>query len=239
MDTISKKYACRWCFRILRGRTGHCSSGPYQKGRQEHTGRKRKNRVKGIAVSFFSYLHHHITSCMKRKWIWFIPGIIAGFLIFSAGSVIVTRTSENDYCESCHIHPHATASWKQSVHYVTKSGIRTNCVDCHLPPHGEGYLVEKVKTGARDIWGKWTKDSVELNWEEKSQVEHARKHVYESSCIACHKNLFPPELTREGSEAHIYYTNFREKQPDLQCINCHLNAGHYIEGYVHGDNTGC
>jgi len=175
---------------------------------------------------------------MKKKWIWFIPGLVAGILIFSAGSVMVSRTSENDYCASCHVHPQSTSSWKQSVHYVTGSGIQTNCVDCHLPPHGQGYLVEKVKTGARDVWGKWTKDSAEFNWEEKSQLEFARKHVYESSCIACHINLFPPELTKEGADAHLYYTNFREKQPELQCINCHLNAGHYIEGYVHGGNTG-
>lgn len=175
---------------------------------------------------------------MKNRWIWIIPGIILGFLIFSAGSVMVTRTSTNEYCESCHVHPQATSSWKQSVHYVTASGTQTSCVECHLPPHGQGYLVEKVKTGVRDIWGKWTKDSADFNWEEKSQLEFARKHVYESSCINCHKNLFPPELSTEGSDAHIYYTNFRDKQPDLQCINCHLNAGHYIEGYVHGGNTG-
>jgi len=175
---------------------------------------------------------------MRKKWIWFIPGLLAGFLIIGTGSFVVNRTSENDYCASCHIHPQATSSWKQSVHYVTKSGTQTNCTDCHLPPHGEGYLVEKAKTGIRDIWGKWTKDSASFNWDEMGQLEHARNHVFESSCIACHQNLFPPELTSEGSDAHLYYTNYKEKMADLHCINCHLNAGHHIEGYVHGGNTG-
>lgn len=176
---------------------------------------------------------------MRKKWIWLLPGILLGFLIFASGSVMVNRTSSNDYCASCHsIHPQATASWKQSVHYITRSGTHTNCVDCHLPPHGQGYLVEKVKTGARDVWSKWTKDSASFNWEAKSQLEHARKHVFESSCIACHQNLFPPELTSEGSEAHLYYTSNKSTQPDLHCINCHLNAGHHIAGYVHGGNTG-
>ena len=70
----------------------------------------------------------------------------------------------------------------------------------------------------------------------ESRLENAHKHVYESSCIACHENLFPPELTKEGEDAHLYYT--RENKPaDLQCINCHLDAGHYIAGYVHGGNT--
>ncbi len=176
---------------------------------------------------------------MKRKWLWFIPGLIAGFLIFASGSVMVKHTSTDEYCASCHsIHPQATASWKQSVHYLTESGTHTSCVDCHLPPHGQGYLVAKVKTGVRDVWSKWTKDSASFNWEERSQLEFARNHVYESSCIACHENLFPPKLTKEGADAHLYYTANRSKQEDLQCINCHLNAGHFIEGYLHGGNTG-
>jgi formylglycine-generating enzyme len=176
---------------------------------------------------------------MKKGWIWFFPGVVAGFVILGSGSVMVQRTSSNEYCASCHsIHPQATASWKQSVHYVTNSGTYTNCVDCHLPPHGEGYLPEKVRTGVRDVWSKWTRDSASFDWDKKGQLENARKHVFESSCIKCHQNLFPPELTKEGADAHIYYTANKGKVADLHCINCHLNAGHYIEGYVHGGNTG-
>lgn len=175
---------------------------------------------------------------MKKKWVWFIPGVLTGILIIGSGSVLVHRTSTNEFCASCHtIHPHATTSWKQSVHYITGSGIHTDCVDCHLPPKGEGYLVEKVKTGVRDVWGRFTKDPESFNWEEKSRLEHARKHTYQSSCVACHQNLFPPELTKEGEDAHLYYTS-KNRPADVECINCHLNAGHYIEGYVHGGNVG-
>ena len=175
---------------------------------------------------------------MKKFWIWFLPGVLAGILIIGAGSVAVNKTSTDEYCNSCHeIHPHSTISWKQSVHYVTKSGTRTGCVECHLPPHGEGYLMAKAVTGARDLWGKWTKDPESFDWEEKGTIEHARNHVYEASCLSCHENLFPPELTKEGEDAHLYYTS-ASRPADLHCINCHLNAGHYIEGYVHGSDKG-
>jgi formylglycine-generating enzyme len=172
---------------------------------------------------------------MKRVLLWFTPGLLTGVLLILGAGKMVKSTSENSYCESCHIHPQATASWKRSVHYDTRSGTRTGCVDCHLPPKGEGYLVAKAVTGARDVWGKWTKDPESFDWEAKSQPEFARKHVYESSCIKCHENLFPAELTKEGEEAHLYYTNY-SKSKDIQCINCHLNAGHHIEGYTHGSN---
>ena len=184
--------------------------------------------------SNFFYLHGR-DNCMKRIFFWFLPGLLTGSLIILGAGKLVRVTSENSFCESCHIHPQATTSWKRSVHYDTRSGTRTNCVDCHLPPKGEGYLAAKAVTGARDVWGKWTKDPESFDWEAKSQPEYARKHVYESSCLGCHENLFPAELTKEGEEAHLYYTNY-SKTKDIQCINCHLNAGHYIEGYTHGSN---
>jgi formylglycine-generating enzyme required for sulfatase activity len=49
-------------------------------------------------------------------------------------------------------------------------------------------------------------------------------------------NLFPAKLTKAGEDAHLYYTQTK-KTDELHCINCHLNAGHYIEGYTHGSNS--
>lgn len=172
---------------------------------------------------------------MRQFFLWFIPGMILGIIIIVTGRVAIRRTSANDYCISCHIHPAADASWKQSLHYITASGDRTGCVECHLPPEGEGYLPAKLSTGLRDLWSYWTKDSASFNWEERGRLENARDHVNESSCIKCHENLFPLELTKEGEDAHLYYKQ-NENMPDLHCINCHLNAGHYIEGYTHGSN---
>ena len=172
---------------------------------------------------------------MKRFLIWFIPGLIIGVLLMIGGGKALDMTSTNDYCVSCHIHPAADASWKRSVHYDTQSGYRVACVECHLPPEGHGYLWAKATTGLRDLWSYWTKDSASFNWDERGRLEIARKYVYESSCIKCHENLFPLALTKEGEDAHLYYKQTK-KTPDLHCINCHLNAGHYMEGYTHGSN---
>ena len=129
----------------------------------------------------------------------------------------------------------ADASWKKSVHYETQSGYRVACVECHLPPKGDGYLWAKGTTGLRDLWSFWTKDSASFNWDDRSRLEIARGYVYESSCIKCHENLFPAKLTKAGEDAHLYYKQTK-KTDELHCINCHLNAGHYIEGYTHGSN---
>lgn len=172
---------------------------------------------------------------MKKFLIWFLPGLILGALLILGGGKALNMTSTNEYCISCHIHPGADALWKKSVHYETQSGYRVACVECHLPPKGHGYLWAKGTTGLRDLWSKWTKDSSSFNWEDRRRLEVARRYVYESSCIKCHENLFPAKLTKEGEDAHLYYTQ-TEKTADLNCINCHLNAGHFIEGYTHGSN---
>jgi formylglycine-generating enzyme required for sulfatase activity len=94
--------------------------------------------------------------------------------------------------------------------------------------------VEKVKTGVRDVYGKWFKDPESFNWEAKSQIEYAKGHTYESSCIHCHVNLFPLGLTKEGKEAHLYYDQQRE---ELHCINCHITVGHHDPSRLHAKNV--
>jgi len=173
---------------------------------------------------------------MKKVLLWFMPGVIAGVVLIIGAGRAITFTSSNDYCISCHIHPAADAAWKRSVHYETRSGYRIACVECHLPPRGDGYLMAKGRTGLRDLWSYWINDSASFDWNERGRLEAARIHVYESSCIRCHENLFPLKLSKAGGDAHLYYRQNRIKMPDLHCINCHLNAGHYIEGYTHGSN---
>jgi sulfatase modifying factor 1 len=173
---------------------------------------------------------------MKKFLLWFVPGLIVGSLLILGAGKAIHATSTSKFCVSCHIHPVADAQWKKSVHYETQSGYRVACVDCHLPPKGDGYLWEKTKTGLRDLYGYLFKDSASFNWEEKRRLEVARGYVYESACIKCHENLFPAKLTKDGENAHLYYTQTK-KTPELHCINCHLNAGHFIEGYTHGSNS--
>ena len=173
---------------------------------------------------------------MKRFLLWFFPGLIVGIALTLGGGKALHMTSTNEYCISCHIHPMADESWKKSVHYETQSGYRVACVDCHLPPKGDNYLWAKGTTGLRDLWSKWTRDSASFNWEDRRRLEVARHYVYESSCIKCHENLFPAKLTKAGEDAHLYYTQTK-KTDELHCINCHLNAGHFIKGYTHGSNS--
>jgi formylglycine-generating enzyme required for sulfatase activity/nitrate/TMAO reductase-like tetraheme cytochrome c subunit len=165
------------------------------------------------------------TSVGRRTKVWFfILGILVCIIILLGGKKAMTLTSTDKYCMSCHIHPGADQSWKLSTHYNNKSGNIVHCFECHLPPEGHGYLFAKAKHGIKDAYDFYFKDSTKINWGKKKLLENARGFVYEKSCLECHQNLFPVTLSVNGGNAHLFYTT--SKDP-LNCINCHLNIGHY------------
>jgi len=161
-------------------------------------------------------------------------GFVIGVFITLLTNKVIEETSTNESCEICHVHPHVFDSWKLSSHYDTRVGIHIGCVDCHLPPKGEGYLVEKIKASARDVYGLVFKDSADYNWEAKSTLEFAKKHTFKESCVHCHQNLFPLTLTKKGQDAHLYYD---QNEDELRCINCHLHVGHYDPNALHAANV--
>jgi formylglycine-generating enzyme required for sulfatase activity len=170
----------------------------------------------------------------KKILLLILIGFTLGILAAIFGNKAIEATSTNESCEICHVHPHVFDSWKKSVHYDTRVGIHIGCVDCHLPPKGQNYLKEKIKASARDAYGYIFKDSADFNWEQKSTLEYAKHHVFQESCVGCHQNLFPLTLTKEGQNAHLYYT---QKEDELLCINCHLHVGHYDPNAIHAKNV--
>jgi formylglycine-generating enzyme len=169
----------------------------------------------------------------KKLLLVIILGFISGIIVTIYSIKAIEATSTNTFCESCHVHPHVFDSWKLSVHYDTKSGFQVGCVECHLPPKGQGYLKEKIRLGAKDVYGFLFKDSADFNWEAKRTVEMAQHFTYQESCVKCHPNIFPRNLSKEGMEAHLYYS-MNEK--DLLCLNCHIDVGHFDPNRLHAAN---
>ena len=174
----------------------------------------------------------------KRSWLIFLIGAILGIIVVLCGNKAMHHFGTDEYCASCHVHPHAIDSWKRSSHVNNKSGVRVHCIDCHLPAKGNFYHVkEKARTGLHDLWAYWTKDSADFKWEEKKQLDYAVNIVFNESCKECHVNLFPRGLSNDGGTAHLYY-EANEKKLNLQCISCHLDVGHYNPNYSHAKMTG-
>ena len=180
-------------------------------------------------------INQNQTFIKRTTKFWFIlAGFIIALIFLKSAKAVISYTSSDKYCVSCHIHPMADQSWKLSTHYNNRTGDIVHCVDCHLPPEGSGYLFAKAKHGFKDVYGYFFKDSAKINWEEKKLLENAKGYVYEKSCLECHQNLFPVKLSLDGGNAHLLYTTSQEP---LSCINCHLNVGHFDKNALHAHNT--
>ena len=154
----------------------------------------------------------------------FLLGAVTGMLVLFGVKTGNSVTSTDSFCGSCHVHPQATTSWRQSTHFATQSGMVVHCIECHLPPGGFDYALQKARLGLRDAWGTLVKDPVDFDWEEISRLEHAATYTFRESCLECHPNLFPIQLSDEGEEAHLHYERLAE---ELRCLNCHLHVGHF------------
>ena len=163
-----------------------------------------------------------------------LGGLVLGLSLMVVFNTFWTRSSSNESCMSCHAHPESDASYKQSYHHNNGSGTKTDCAACHLPPKGTfKYACTKAKMGIKDVWSNMTKDTKTIDWSRKSELEYAQGIVFNESCKECHINLFPQGITDDGITAHLYYEDNEEKL-GLQCISCHLDAGHYDPNYTHG-----
>ncbi len=178
----------------------------------------------------------------KRKTV-YLPIAIGcfalGFGVMIAFDWMWNATSTNEACMACHDHPHAEDTWKKSIHGGNnKTGVMTDCAECHLPPKGTwGHFTAKARMGVKDMWSHLTKDSADINWEAKRELAQAQKYISNNSCTKCHTNLFPQGVNDDAVKAHLYFEENQEKL-DLQCISCHLDAGHFMPNYKHGKVDG-
>lgn len=177
-------------------------------------------------------------SFLKRRSFYLVLGLILGIAIVISLYQTSVYFSTDESCMMCHVHPHVEESWKLSKHMDNKSGTKVHCVDCHLPPKNNtwDHYTAKVKLGVRDAWAYLTKDSADFDWDRISELDHAVTYIPNASCKECHYNLFPEGVSDDAVTAHLYYEENEEKL-NLQCISCHLDAGHFNPNYRHSKMT--
>ena len=174
----------------------------------------------------------------KDKFLLILAGVLFGACAVIGVGALFNGTSTNDACLACHFHSAADDAWKQSSHFNNKSGTKADCAQCHLPEKGTfKYFKVKTKTGVKDLLSYIFKKSEDIDWESKGELDYAKTIVFNESCKSCHHNLYPEEISDDGVTAHLYYDE-NETKYGLQCINCHLDVGHFNPSKAHKKMAG-
>lgn len=167
-----------------------------------------------------------------------LAGVILGIGIAVGVGTLYEKTSTNEACMSCHVHTLADDAWKKSKHVMNGSGVTTDCAACHLPPKGTpAHFWAKTRAGILDVCSYLLRKRDTPEKPLRMDVEYASHIVFNESCKKCHADLFPQGITDDAITAHLYYEENEEKL-GLQCISCHLDAGHYNPFYSHGKMVG-
>ncbi len=166
---------------------------------------------------------------MKRKIIIRIAAVGAAVclvVLFSwvVVSALLDRTSDEEFCSSCHTMTPFVESYKQDVHGGNNStGIKAKCTGCHLPHDGDvHYLYVKSLTGFNDVYAQLTSDFDEIDWQKKR--EHRETYVFDSGCVNCHNNL--QASTMRTPKAFVAHKAYFQRETDKGCVSCHETAGH-------------
>ena len=112
----------------------------------------------------------------KKYFLGALGGVVLFFSLFIVCNWMWEKSSLNDSCMACHYHTDSDMAWKQSVHYNSKSGVKTDCAACHLPPKGTlDYTKAKIATGMKDVWSYLTKNKEDIDWDSKGELEYAQR----------------------------------------------------------------
>ena len=166
----------------------------------------------------------------KTIIIFFIIFIIT-FGLVKATDFALHKSSETDFCISCHSMRIPYDDYIKSPHYVNQHGVSAQCKDCHINEKSNiDYLTAKLG-GMKDIWFEVTgkidsKQKYEEHRMEMAQTVWKQMEANNSAtCRSCHDyekmnfDLMPEKAKQQMQIA---------ASKNQSCIDCHKGIAHNL-----------
>lgn len=158
-------------------------------------------------------------------------GITIGLLVALATKITLDKTSDTEFCISCHSMKNAYEEYKESVHFNNKHGFSAECADCHIPQDTLGYLVTKIRA-SKDLYHEFVTGKIDTeekyNQHKLSMAETVwsqMKANNSSTCRSCH-DFERMKAETQKSEAVTAHNSARAN--NQTCIDCHKGIAHSI-----------
>ncbi|MCW9717562.1 MULTISPECIES: NapC/NirT family cytochrome c [unclassified Avibacterium] len=178
---------------------------------------------------------------IKKFWHWFRSpsrmavgvlitlSFIAGILFWGGFNTALEHTNTEEFCSSCHMND-VVPEYRQSVHYMNRTGVKATCANCHLPHEFIPKWARKIKAATEvyaHLTGKVdTKEKFEAARLEMAEREWARMKANNSQeCRNCH-NFEAMDFTQQKTVAEkMHAMAIKEGKT---CIDCHKGIAHHL-----------
>lgn len=163
------------------------------------------------------------SSLAKRRVVTFLIIFLGPILVLGSWRFI-GHLNSSEFCTSCHSMSFAHQEYKESRHFISRSGVRAGCSDCHVGSGGNRVFVlnqlmtclwTEVRNPIKDKTG----------WEKRrgAMADRVRAKLGrdERSCIGCHDPEMMKPANERGRVAHE-----RIRSEGMGCMECHRNLAH-------------
>jgi nitrate/TMAO reductase-like tetraheme cytochrome c subunit len=175
---------------------------------------------------------HRLTTPSAR---WSVLALVIVGLVIGAGAVIATHvivvaTGTNEFCSTaCHSMQWVAREYRESGHYINRTGVQAGCHDCHIPHQYPQLLWYKAKAGIHDAIGEIRGV---ISTDEEFNKERARmaelvwaeyKENNSANCRTCH--AFTADVMKKQKDfAQPMHQQFLAGA--ATCVDCHKGIAH-------------
>lgn len=164
----------------------------------------------------------------KAVLVWI--GVALGVFGMAGFVTAIEWTNRTEFCISCHSMKQNYAEYKESVHYLNRSGAHAQCADCHVPKALGPKLVRKVMA-VNDIIAEITgtiDTPAKLEAKRPELAERVWKYMAASDsreCRNCH-SFDSMNLAKQGTAGRLKHPE--AAMEGKTCINCHKGVAHKL-----------
>lgn len=160
--------------------------------------------------------------------------MVSGALLGAVGGIgfdtAIGRTSETEFCLSCHEMQTLQTELANTVHFKNRSGVRLTCGDCHVPREQPDKLIAKIMAlddiyahlvGSVDTPEKFEARRMEM----AEKVWTSMREDGSKACRACH-SFEAMNLDKQADRPRRKHTQAIDSGET--CIDCHKGIAHAL-----------
>lgn len=168
-------------------------------------------------------------------------GIVLGIAATLSFDGVMSATSTEEFCVSCHEMQRPLKQLQTTAHYSNVHGLSASCADCHIPRSFLPKMHRKVMA-SREVWGHLTgiidtPEKYQAHLPTMRERELTRMRDNDSQeCRDCHRL---PRMEFEEQDRAVRRYHRAMAQRNKTCIDCHDDIAHpQASGQVSGHSPG-